>query len=202
MFKPVLGIVVFSVRAEEKIQTFQVARDRVCCELKKMPCPFQVPAKEETAMDLDWTVKPFQELTATGLYQLLKLRTEVFVVEQACAYLELDGKDLFPGTLHLTGFDPQGVLGAYLRILAPGDSYSGVSLGRVVVAKAFRGHGIARVLVEKGLEAAREGWPGKTVEIGAQSHLKSFYESQGFVVMSDTYLEDGIPHIDMALEQT
>jgi ElaA protein len=95
-----------------------------------------------------------------------------------------------------------GNLAAYLRILPPGVSYPGVSLGRVVTAKAFRGRGLSHQLIEKALELAREKWPGMPIQIGAQEYLRSFYQSHGFEATSKIYLEDGIPHIDMVRKQT
>ncbi len=150
---------------------------------------------------IQWEIKKFSELTATELYELLRLRVDVFVVEQTCPYPELDGKDLHIQTLHVAVRMADGNLAAYLRILAPGVSYPGVSLGRVVTAKAFRGRGFGHVLIEKAMELARENWPGIPLQIGAQEYLKRFYQSHGFEVTSNIYLEDGIPHIDMVRKQ-
>ncbi|MBU0970724.1 MAG: GNAT family N-acetyltransferase [Proteobacteria bacterium] len=149
---------------------------------------------------IQWEIKKFSELTATQLYEQLRLRVEVFVVEQACPYPELDGKDLHMETLHLS-VRMAGTLAAYLRILAPGVSYPGVSLGRVVTARAFRRQGLSHLLIEKALELAREKWPGIAIQIGAQEYLRPFYQSHGFDPTSKIYLEDGIPHIDMVLKQ-
>lgn len=150
---------------------------------------------------IQWEIKKFSELTAAELYEQLRLRVEVFVVEQACPYPELDGKDLHMETLHLVVRMADGRLAAYLRILAPGVSYPGVSIGRVVTARAFRGMGLSHQLIEKALELIRESWPGIAIQIGAQEYLRAFYQSHGFEPTSKIYLEDGIPHIDMVLEQ-
>jgi ElaA protein len=149
---------------------------------------------------IQWEIKKFSELTATELYEQLRLRVDVFVVEQACPYPELDGKDLHSETRHLAVL-ADGTLAAYLRILAPGVSYPGVSLGRVVTARAFRGRGLSHGLIEKAVELAQENWPGIPLQIGAQEYLSAFYQSHGFEVTSKIYLEDGIPHIDMVRKQ-
>ncbi len=149
-----------------------------------------------------WKIKQFSNLTAMELYEILALRVNVFVVEQDCPYPELDGRDTLPGTLHLWTSAGEIPVGAYLRILAPGVSYPGVSLGRVVTAKSSRGGGLGHELVEKAIGLAEKHWPGIPIQIGAQEYLKAFYESHGFSVISDTYLEDNIPHIDMVLNLT
>lgn len=150
---------------------------------------------------IQWEIKKFSELTAVELYELLRLRVDVFVVEQACPYPELDGKDLNLETLHVAIRLADGNLAAYFRILAPGVSYPGVSIGRVVTAKAFRGRGLSHGLIEKAIELARENWPGIPIQIGAQEYLKRFYQSHGFETTSKIYIEDGIPHIDMVRKQ-
>ena len=147
---------------------------------------------------LKWEAKPFADLTLDELYDLLKLRVEVFVREQNCAYSDLDGKDRHRETLHLTGRTQDGDLAAYLRILGPGVSYADPGFGRVVVVKEFRSRGIGHVLVEKALSLIEERWPGRPAAIGAQEYLARFYQFHGFRPISDPYLEDGIPHIDMA----
>jgi ElaA protein len=151
---------------------------------------------------IQWEIKKFSELTAAELYELLRLRVDVFVVEQACAYPELDGKDLDFETRHVAGRMADGILAAYLRILPPGVSYPGVSIGRVVTAKAFRGRGLSHELIETALALARKNWPGMPIQIGAQEYLRGFYQSHGFEATSKIYLEDGIPHIDMVRKQT
>jgi len=150
---------------------------------------------------IQWEIKKFKELTVAQLYELLKLRVDVFVVEQTCPYPELDGKDTHAHTLHVAARMADNNLAAYLRILAPGVSYSGISFGRVVTAVAFRGRGLAHGLIDKAIELARKDWPGIPVQIGAQEYLSSFYHSHGFETTSEIYIEDGIPHIDMILQQ-
>ncbi|WDP90015.1 MAG: GNAT family N-acetyltransferase [Desulfobacter sp.] len=147
----------------------------------------------------NWQLRRFRELTTKELYDLLRLRTDIFVVEQNCPYPELDGKDEHGETRHLWHYVPDRIMTAYLRILPPGLSYDGVSFGRVAVHKEFRGGGLAHRLVDKAVEIAGLTWPGMKIEIGAQEYLTSFYKSHGFRVVSTPYIEDGIPHIDMAL---
>ncbi|MCP4114698.1 MAG: GNAT family N-acetyltransferase [Desulfobacteraceae bacterium] len=150
---------------------------------------------------LHWDIKKFKGLTIDELYDLLRLRVNVFVVEQTCPYPELDGKDTHEETLHMTALTENHTPAAYLRILAPGVSYPDVSFGRVVVAENFRGKGLSHTLIENAVAVIQETWPGQQITIGAQEYLKSFYQSHGFVPVSDTYLEDGIPHIDMTRKQ-
>lgn len=150
---------------------------------------------------IEWQVCRFDELAPTQLYEILKLRVDVFVVEQACAYPELDGKDLLTDTRHLFGRATDGVLAAYARILAPGVRFSDISFGRVAVAPVYRKSGLGHLLVKQILAAAGRIWPGKGITISAQTYLTAFYRSHGFVPVSDPYLEDDIPHIDMTRNQ-
>lgn len=148
-----------------------------------------------------WQVCRFDELAPGQLYELLKLRVDVFVVEQACAYPELDGKDLLADTRHLFGRAKDGGLAAYARILAPGVRFSDISFGRVVVAPLYRNNGLGHILVKQILAAAGRIWPGRGITISAQTYLTAFYRSHGFVPVSDPYLEDDIAHIDMTRNQ-
>ena len=146
-----------------------------------------------------WQIKRFDDLSTRELYNLLRLRSDVFVVEQECPYPELDGKDTLPETIHVWQYGPEEVITACLRILAPGVSYTGVSLGRVAVHREFRRSGLAHKIVDKAIELAEQHWPGVKIEIGAQEYLTAFYNSHGFRVSSAPYLEDNIPHVDMVL---
>jgi ElaA protein len=134
----------------------------------------------------------FADLDTKTLYALLKLRVDVFVVEQSCAYPELDGRDAEPGTRHLwvTGADASEPL-AYLRVLMEPDGT--MRIGRVVTARAARGRGLARRLVEVALDVDHS----VTTVINAQSHLVNFYTKLGFVPSGPEYLDDGIPHVPM-----
>jgi ElaA protein len=146
---------------------------------------------------MQWQIKTFQELTAAEVYAILKLRVDVFVVEQNCPYPEVDGKDTHEQTLHLMGRTDDRQVSAYLRILPPGLSFDQVSIGRVVVAVHERDKGVSRQMVQQALDRIETVWPGQQIKISAQVYLKSFYESFGFAPVSNSYLEDGIPHIDM-----
>jgi len=148
-------------------------------------------------IEMDWKIKLFSRLGRDELYEFLKLRVDVFVVEQKCPYPEMDDKDRHPETLHLAGKGKGGELMAYLRILPPGLSFKEVSIGRVVVAKESRRQGISDTMLKIALNQINRTWPNENIRIGAQVYLKKFYESHGFEAASESYLEDGIPHIDM-----
>ena len=147
--------------------------------------------------EIQWKIKSFSRLGIDELYELLKLRVDVFVVEQNCPYPEMDDKDRHPETLHLAGRRKDGELMAYLRILPPGLSFKEVSIGRVVVAKESRRQGISDIMIKKALGQINRIWPNENIRIGAQVYLKKFYEFHGFEAASESYFEDGIPHIDM-----
>ena len=148
-------------------------------------------------IEIEWEIKTFKALDTDELYELLRLRVDVFVVEQNCPYPELDGKDIHPETLHLIGKNKDGKIVAYSRILPPGLSYKQVSMGRVVVEKNSRGQGIFDILLKKALDQINRIWPNESIQIGAQMYLKDIYQSHGFEPASKSYIEDGIPHLDM-----
>ncbi len=147
---------------------------------------------------LTWHAPRFSQLNTPELFNVMKARVDVFVVEQNCAYPELDEKDIHPQTLHLTGLI-EGEIAAYARLLAPGLSYPSVSIGRVLTTGEHRGNGLGHKLIAKALEVCEQTWPGVSIEIGAQEHLAGYYQGYGFEATSTMYLEDGIPHIDMKL---
>lgn len=150
-------------------------------------------------MEINWTCKPFEELDPFTLYAILKLRSEVFVVEQNCVYLDLDDKD--QGSHHLYGLCGEDLV-AYARILPPGLSYEQMSsIGRVVSSPAYRRTGAGRKLMTEAISMTRTLYPGQDIKIGAQLYLLDFYASFGFQPAGDTYLEDGIPHIPMILSK-
>ncbi|WIX78718.1 GNAT family N-acetyltransferase [Amycolatopsis carbonis] len=130
------------------------------------------------------------ELTAAQLYAILRLRADVFVVEQECAYGDVDGRDLLPSTRHLWFTDPAGEVTAYLRVLADPDGVA--RIGRVVTAASARGHGLAASL----MEAALAGASGEFV-LDAQTYAQRLYARFGFIPEGDEFLDDGIPHITM-----
>ncbi|NQQ33200.1 GNAT family N-acetyltransferase [Streptococcus suis] len=143
---------------------------------------------------MQWEIKAFDQLSLQELYTILTLRTNVFVVEQACPYPEVDGKD--PNCLHLLG-TINGELVAYLRILPAGLSYDEVSIGRVVIKSSHRGKGLGRSMMEQAIRYITNEWKESQIKIGAQAHLEKFYSSLGFEPVSEVYLEDDIPHLDM-----
>ncbi|HMO31900.1 MAG TPA: GNAT family N-acetyltransferase [Lacibacter sp.] len=144
---------------------------------------------------MNWILKPFTALTPPELYELLRLRNEVFVVEQNCVFQDADNKD--QSAWHLLGRDAAGVLQAYCRVLPPGISYREASIGRVVTATAVRNTGAGRELMREAIAACTRLFGPGTLKIGAQLYLEGFYGSFGFVRVSDVYLEDGIEHIEM-----
>lgn len=134
----------------------------------------------------------FAELTPFEVYALCRLRVDVFVVEQECAYPELDGRDVEPATLHLWA-EVDGEVAATIRVLDDGATRA---IGRVATARAHRGLGLAARLVEAGIELCA-GYP---VTLGAQAHLEGWYERFGFRRSGPGYDEDGIPHVPMRRE--
>ena len=141
--------------------------------------------------------KPFAALTTHELYALLKLRSQVFVVEQNCVFLDLDDHDVQSD--HLLMHDAQGQLIGYARLLPPGDKYDEPSIGRVVVSPTVRSTGAGRRLMAESVRGARERYPALPNLIWAQAHLQGFYGSFGFVTVSEPELEDGILHVKMRL---
>jgi len=139
----------------------------------------------------------FDNLTPRALYAMLKLRVDVFVVEQKCPYPEIDGKDF--EAFHLRVLDGEE-LAASLRVLPPEQDGKPVKIGRVVVAPDYRGYKLGQRLMTEAIEFAQARFPVTAIELGGQSHLQKFYGSFGFEAISDEYLEDGIPHVDMRLE--
>jgi ElaA protein len=146
--------------------------------------------------DLKWQWCRLGELSAEQLYAVLAARVAVFIVEQKCAYQDLDGLD--EGAEHLIAWSGTDVAG-YLRVLAPGTRFADPSIGRIVTTKPFRGSGLGRELVAKGIERARVRYPGRPVRISAQQYLEKFYREFGFATVSEPYLEDDIPHVEMVL---
>jgi ElaA protein len=134
------------------------------------------------------------DLSPARIHALFRLRVDIFVVEQACPYPEIDGRD--PDAEHLLVETPDGGLAACLRLLPPqGDEAP--RLGRIATATAWRGCGLGAYLLMAGIKRARERWPDRPVELSAQAHLQGFYAAHGFRPVSQIYDEDGIPHIDM-----
>lgn len=148
-------------------------------------------------MQINWSLKKFEELSPYELYEILRLRSEVFVVEQNCVFLDQDNKDQL--CWHYSGYI-ENQLAAYVRILPAGISYKEVSIGRVVTSPLFRRHGIGRLLMNNAVEATKELFGNQPIKIGAQLYLQQFYSSLGFIICSEIYLEDGIEHVEMILD--
>lgn len=149
-------------------------------------------------MQLNWVYKPFNELTTNELYAILQLRSEVFVVEQNCVYLDVDGKD--KKSAHLMAWDGHN-LAAYTRLVPAGISFVEASIGRVITSPSYRGLGIGITLMEKSIVHALQTYHTNKIRIGAQLYLKKFYEGFGFVAEGEEFIEDGIPHVEMMLER-
>ena len=144
-------------------------------------------------MTINKICKPFNDLSVKELYDMLQLRSQVFVVEQSCIFLDPDGKD---STCHHVLFYQDGELIAYSRIVPAGISYHSASLGRIITSKAIRGKGLGKLLVQYSIDALLDIHAGP-IEIGAQLYAKAFYEQFGFSALGDIYDEDGIEHIHM-----
>ncbi|MBU3134229.1 GNAT family N-acetyltransferase [Clostridium gasigenes] len=143
---------------------------------------------------MNWNIKKFNQFKVEEIYKILALRNKVFIVEQECAYLDCDDKDL--KSYHLFS-EENGDVVAYLRILEKGVSYDEISIGRVAVKKDYRGKGISREMMLKAIEFIENNLKEETIKIQAQVYLLNFYSSLGFKEVSEEYLEDNIPHIDM-----
>jgi len=141
--------------------------------------------------------KSFSELTNNELYDILKLRSEIFVVEQDCAYNDLDGLD--KQAVHQF-LKKKGEIVAYSRLLKPGTRFPEYSIGRVVVKESERGTGLGIRMMEEAKNVILNEWKATSIKVSAQCYLQKFYENLGFKVMSEMYLEDGIPHYEMLLE--
>lgn len=146
---------------------------------------------------MDWFNKPFEKLTNDELYALLKLRVDVFVVEQDCPYPELDNYD--QQAIHYF-LKINEEFAAYVRILPSNSKYEEVSIGRVLVLKKFRRQGYAQQIMQKAIDYVMNEWKETRIRVQGQEYLKDFYSGFGFEQVSESYLEDGIPHIDMIWE--
>lgn len=145
-------------------------------------------------MKITWQLKEFQNLTPLEIYEILQLRSEVFVVEQNCVFLDADNKDQL--SYHLQGRVDEKLI-AYVRILPPGLVYDEPSIGRVVTSPSYRKQGAGIELMKKAIEEATNLFGIQPIMIGAQLYLKKFYENLGFIKCSDIYMEDDIQHIKM-----
>lgn len=143
---------------------------------------------------LDIKVKSFEALNTKELYDLLQLRSEVFVVEQDCVYQDIDGKD--QKALHILGYKDENLV-AYTRLFKPGDYFEEASIGRVVVKANARQHKYGYDIMNASIKAVKDYYNQTAIRISAQTYLKRFYNNLQFKEVGEEYLEDGIPHINM-----
>ncbi|MGM0933661.1 MAG: GNAT family N-acetyltransferase [Bacteroidota bacterium] len=146
---------------------------------------------------LEVLIKTFEELSINELYQILQLRSEVFVVEQDCVYQDIDGKD--QKALHILGYKDD-VLVAYTRCFEQGFYFEEAAIGRVIVKENYRKFGYGHEILEASIKAIEERYKTTRIKLSAQQYLIDFYESHGFNTTGEGYLEDGIPHIAMVNE--
>lgn len=143
---------------------------------------------------MNWKLKNFNELSCEEMYNILKIRSEVFIIEQTCVYQDCDGKD--KKAAHLFLEDNNEII-AYCRIFGKGIVYNEASIGRVLVNKNYRKKGFANELMAKAIAFVENTLNESEIKIQAQAYLVDFYGSHGFKGISDEYLEDDIPHVDM-----
>jgi ElaA protein len=141
-----------------------------------------------------WKIKKFDELNAEEIYEILKIRNQVFIVEQQCPYLDCDGRDMKSYHLFL---ENNNEIAAYLRIIEKGVSYNEISIGRVLVNSKYRGKGLARDMMKEAIGYISNQLNETSIRIEAQAYLIDFYKSLGFKQTSKIFLEDNIPHIEM-----
>ncbi|MDZ7277852.1 GNAT family N-acetyltransferase [Pantoea eucrina] len=147
-------------------------------------------------MDIQWVDCHHRSLSTQQLHRLLALRNQVFIVEQNCPYLDIDGQDLARDNRHIQG-ELEGKLLAYARVLTPVEADAPVLIGRVIVSQEARGLQLGYRLMEKALESCETHWPQHAIYLSAQAHLDGFYGRLGFKAVGEVYLEDNIPHIGM-----
>jgi ElaA protein len=141
-----------------------------------------------------WRLLAFDDLRVAELYEVLRLRSEVFVVEQQCIFQDMDGAD--QQAMHLLGVQG-GELRAYARCFAPGVKFAQASIGRVVSQRSQRGTGLGHALIDQAISAVSQVWGPQPIRVGAQTHLAGFYAKHGFADAGRPYVEDGIPHLEM-----
>lgn len=145
-------------------------------------------------MKIKWVKKKWSEVSLEELYSVLRLRSEVFVVEQDCVYQDIDNKDQI--AIHLLGYINKELI-AYSRLFNEGDYFKETSFGRAIIKKEKRGQGYGDELVKESLKTIKNYYGNKKVKISAQAHLKTFYSKHAFIAKGKEYLEDGIPHVSM-----
>ena len=145
-------------------------------------------------MKIEWVKKKWSEISLEELYSVLRLRSEVFVVEQDCVYQDIDNKDQI--AIHLLGYINKELI-AYSRLFNEGDYFKETSFGRAIIKKENRGQGYGDELIKESLKTIKNYYGNKKVKISAQAHLKTFYSKHAFIAKGKEYLEDGIPHVSM-----
>ena len=148
--------------------------------------------------EISWKFVAFDALSLTELYAMLQLRSEVFVVEQACVFQDMDGADA--QAMHLLGTSGSQLV-AYARCFAAGMKFKEASIGRIITRSTLRGSGAGHVLVRQALDSVTQQWGPQAIRIGAQARLENFYRQHGFETTGEPYIEDGIPHIEMLRPQ-
>jgi ElaA protein len=146
---------------------------------------------------MEWICKKWEDLERNEIFDMYKLRTDIFVVEQDCAYPEVD--DFDKQVMHLFAY-ADGQLAAYSRLCPPHTVYPEASLGRVLCNNAFRGQGLGRELVQRSLSLMQKDFPKEAIKAQAQQYLESFYQSFGFKTITKPYLDFGVAHVDMVLK--
>ena len=145
-------------------------------------------------MTIEFKIKPFAELSGQEVYEILRLRSEVFIVEQICIYQDIDNKD--QKAIHVLGYSGNE-LAAYCRLFDAGSYFDEASIGRVIVAPKFRENKWGHDLMKVAIDGVKQYFDKNQITISAQMYLQKFYENHGFVKTSEMYLEDDIPHIQM-----
>ncbi|HTO14846.1 MAG TPA: GNAT family N-acetyltransferase [Edaphocola sp.] len=148
---------------------------------------------------MSWHLLPFKDLDLKDLYQILQIRSAVFVVEQQCSYQDLDNRDF--ESFHLFYKNENDII-AYCRILPPGMSYQQSSIGRVLTISSHRKQGLGKSLMQQAIQHTLDLWPKHDIVISAQVYLDAFYKNLGFKLAGNPYLEDDIPHVKMIFEKS
>ena len=147
---------------------------------------------------INWQIRSFQQLSLEAFFEVVHLRQAVFIVEQNCPYADLDSHDR--QATHILGWQAHQLI-AYARILPSRTKFDTISIGRVIIAEAFRGQGHGKALMKIAIKSLEQAGQTPPIKLSAQSQWQRFYESFGFLPCSDHYLEDGIEHIDMIRHQ-
>lgn len=148
--------------------------------------------------EIKWSCLEFGSLSVQLLYAVLQLRSAVFVLEQNCPYQDMDDRD--EAALHVMGHLDEKLV-CYARVLPPGLKYDGASIGRVITAQSLRGGGYGKALMSIAIEYSQQHFPAASITLSAQHQLESFYVNLGFITVSEPYMEDGIPHIEMLMQR-